>query len=373
MAAPDPYAGTSEEFTALHWLECVQSFRPSGANSFSQTSGEAVLTGYVPAARVRGALRFLVGYNNVETVATFGTPPYTSTRLIQRTNPVYHPRYTRLICTNAAEEEFKPGDYMPGFGTRLKAGSNPRRIAATDLGARALYKWAKITARFQPPPYELAGDEGIDRQAAEWQRNVTIDVEPRIEFLSLDGFKLIIAEGETNTAPLTNPKGKEFPAPFGQILVKPDVVVRWFLVPSSFVMGASGSLPDKILACCGKVNSTSFLSCPAGTLLMLGAKMQRFPWPLADGTEPAFVYNIDFMLNYFNPSKGKTGDAQITTNLGHNNAPWRGNAVEGGIVAGDTNAGKWFLATRTGGNGASSVDPRLIEDIDLNLLFRSAL
>lgn len=376
MAAPDPYAGTVEEFTAAHWKEVVANFRPSGANSFSQTSGEAVLVGLVPAARVRGALRFLIGYNNVETVATFGTAPDTSTQLIQRTNPVYHPRYTNLVCTSAAEEEFKPtGAYVGGGAAArsLKAPSNSTVLSATDLLFRTNYEWAKITARFQPIPYDLAADEGIDRQAAEWQRNVWVDLEPRTEFLSLDGFRLIFSEGEGNTAPLTNPKGTEFPAPFGQILVKPDIVVRWYLVPGGFVMGTNSSFPTKIVAGLGKVNASSFLAYPAGTLLFLGAKMTRHPWTLRAGTEGGFLYSIEFMMSYFDPPKGKTGDAQIVTNRGHNNMPWRGTAEEGALVAGDTNAGKWFLATRTGGSGTIAVDPRLIEEYDFNLLFRSAL
>lgn len=375
MAAPDPYSGTPEEFNATHWKECVANFRPSGTNSFSQTGGEAALTGYVPAARVRGALRFLIGYNNTETVASFGTAPYTSTKLIQRTNPVCHPRYPNLVCTSAAEEEFKPADYIQGGQTRLKVAANTGVLAGTSIGNRAQYKWAKITARFQPIPYDLASDEGINREV-EWQRNTWVDLEPRIEFLSLDGFQLIVAEGESNTAPLTNPKGTAFPAPFGQILVKPDIVVRWYLVPSRFVFGL-GNFPDKIIAGMGKVNSASFMAFPAGTLLLLGAKMTRYPWPLQDGTEGSHVYNIEFMMSYFNPTKGKSADVQITTNLGHNNTPWRGNTLDADgnvvITAGDTNAGKWFLATRTGGSGVASVDPRLIEEFDFNLLFRSAL
>jgi hypothetical protein len=360
MAAPDPLSGTIEEFTATDWKECVANFRPSGPNSFSPESGEAALTGVVPAHKVRGAMRFLLGYNNTETVA--------DKVYIQRTNPVYHPRYERMVCTSAAEEEFKPQSKTASLSTphTLKTPAVAAVSAAKSLGFRTGYTHAHITARFQPIPWELAEDS-IDREH-EYQRNTWIDIEPRIEVLSLDGFKLIFAEGESNTPPVSNPKGKEYPAPFGQILVKPDVTMYWKSVPKRFLMPLG--LPRNVLAALGKVNDDSFNGFAKGTLLLMGAKLTRTPWALALGTEDPWNYQVMLAFSYFKPPKGKSADTQIDTNHGHNNMPWRGLAVEGALTAGDTNAGKWFLATRTGGSGVASVDPRLIEEASFPTIFR---
>ncbi|AMV24601.1 hypothetical protein VT84_09410 [Gemmata sp. SH-PL17] len=360
MPAPDPLAAGPEAFDASHWKEAVRNFRPSGANSFSSTGAEAVLEGIISGDRVRGALRFFLGYNAVQYLA--------GTYLIQRTNPAYHPRYTRLICTSVAEEEFKPGTKTLSSQTRLKVPANGFALAATNVGNRAAYQYAKITARFTPLVHNLFQDDQIDRLAQEWKRNVWVDVEPRIEFLSLDGFTLKFAEGESNAPPVSNPKGTDYPAPFGQILVKPDIVLHWGAVPSDFVLKTDTDLPKNILDGMGKVNRDEFRGYPAGTLLLLGAKLNRVPWALAMGTESAYVYNIELLMNYFNPTKGKASGFNITTNLGHNNMPWRGPSP---VVAGDTNSGKWFLATRTGGSGAASVDPRLVEDYDYIKLFQS--
>lgn len=364
MPAPDPLAGTPEEFTIADWKECVGNFRASGPNSFSAESGEASLTGYVPAAKVRGALRFFLGYSTV---------PQAGPRLIQRTNPVYHPRYTNLVCTGAAEEEFAPdaGGLKKQANNSLDYGGSPL-LAAPKVTHRSGYKRARVTLRFQPVPYQLASDADIDdlpgsRADNEHERNTWIEVDPKVETISLDGFTLRYAEGQANTPPLTNPFGKDFPAPFGQLLAKPDLVFNWKSVPKRFLESAGGpsDLPVNIVNCLGKVNDAAFRGYAAGTLLLLGAKMAKVPWPLAMGSETSWNYNVTFMFSFFDPPKGKTGDVQIVTNRGHNNLPYRGE-----LAAGDTNAGRWFLATRTGGAGVAAVDPRLLEESSFLTMFR---
>lgn len=370
MAAPDPLP-PDEQFTAADWKEAVANFRPSGPNSFSQEGGEAGLTGLIRAIKVRGCLRFMLGYNNV----TLAAP-----KLIQRTNPIFHPRYTNMVCTNASEDEFSPGHKHQGDVLPLKTPSNPPTNAGTDIKFRTGYEWARVTARFQPIQWELASDDGIDRLAGEDQRNVWTDLVPRTEFLSLDGYQLLFAEGQANTPPLTNPKGKAFPAPFGQILVKPDVEFHWKHVPERFVM--LNSLPANIMRCLGKLNHDAFRGFAKGTLLLLGAKMTRTMWPLAAGTESLYNYQISLAASVFDPPKGKSADAVVVTERGHNNMPWRGTADAGALTAGDFNAGKWFLATRTGGDAAIALggdgsditaDPRLIPYANFQTMFQQAV
>ncbi len=397
MSAPDPYAGTEEEFTIADWKEVVANFRPGSGNSFSRRSGEASLTGLIPSVKLRGALRFFLGYDNVS-----GTPKY-----INRTNPVYHPLYTNLICTNAGEEEFSPGDYRAGVGRVLKVAaksalsySGSPIFVAPRCTHRTAYKKARVTLRFQPVEWGFAEDGGsggggeFDRDH-EYQRNTYPEFEPRTEVLSLDGYQLIFAEGENCPGLLTSPKGAAVPAPFGQLLVKPDLVFHWRNVPENFLM--QNGLPTKILEAVGKVNATAWRGYPAGTLLLVGAKLIRTPWGLAAGTESLFNYDVALLMSYFNPTKGKTGNpaVPITDNLGHNNLPWQGlaqgaairdGAIAAGLLgaitkAGDTNAGKWFLATRTGGNAALTLDGsgkditsdlRLIEAAEFKRIFWAA-
>jgi hypothetical protein len=391
MSAPDPYAGSAEEFSPdLHWGafpgpiasrtftgEAIANTDPSGENFFSQEAGEASLVGVVNSSRLRGCLRYFLGFNNMTTVASY---------TLQRTNPIVHPRFTNLVCTGVSCLDFFPVRYS----NELPAGSansglklprnqdNSGAVAVTEAGPGSTtrsfpfyagYSKSRVTARFSPAPYKfLADDAGLK----EYQRNTIIDTDPRTEVLTLSGFQLVYAEGTGNTGNLSNPKGNASPGEVAQVLVKPDVIVKWFRVPEKFISQNTipGHVnPAKILRGLGTLNRYAWLTYRKGTLLLVGAKLTRKPWALAAGIgttpptglqESIFNYDIELLFSFFDPPKGYTGDAAIvdatsigtgTTGAdchGHNLVPWRGSAP-GTVLAGeDKNQGKWFLATYSG-------------------------
>lgn len=369
MAAPDPLRGTPEEFTHQHWREAVASFRPSGANLVSRQKAEAALVGYIDAVKIRGCLRYCLGYNAIKhNTGSAGTT-------MHRTNPVYHPLYPELYCTGTAEEEFSPTRGNVGVATPKVLGSIPapalRDATTVGLGGgstflqpvRGKYRAAKVTLRFEPLLGRLLNDEHhLVADHAEYQRNTWIDQEPRVDVVSLSGFQLRYTEGTGLPAGYSSPFTKTYPAEIGQIIVKSDVRVTWRDVPEEYLFGqddaaslASGGakIPTRILYRLGTVNDDTFMGYARGTLALMGARLARTPWPLwvnlkepQDAFESKWEYTVEFLMTHFDPNKGFTGNpaAKITTNRGWNNSIWRGD-LSG---AADGNAGMWFLATYDG-------------------------
>jgi hypothetical protein len=357
MSAPDPLAGTNEEFVASMWREWVASTRPSGPNMFSQDRGEAAVTGIIPASVVRGCMRYALGYNAVS--ASVLAPEMR----LYRTNPCFHPRFPSLYCTSAAEEEYKPDGKFPITGNVKTEGSEPTPVGRENphvLGsgyapraARARYALARVTLRFEPLPYLIAEDEDFAR-GFEYLRNTYIDQEPRAEILSLSGFNLTYAEGLGHAVlpAASQPLGKEYPAEIGQVVVKSDLRVIWEHVPSSWIFRSDTSKPTRMLFRLGTVNEGEFLGYEEGTLALMGVKLTRQPWGLYIPNpelllpqETRQMYRVEFAMQYFNPTKGTSDAVQITDNLGHNCAPWRGEIIP---LLVDTNAGRWFLASYDG-------------------------
>lgn len=366
MSAPDPYAGGPGEFRFFDYKEAVGNRHPGGAATFTRSRAEASLPWYVDAIREAAAIRAALGWDAVTT-----TPPYQ----LLRTNPLQHPRpgYGNLYCTGVAPEPFAPD------ATNLK-GRNLSIVQAENYFTS--YRGSKLTLHFEPLPYPIVEDGNLPNYYSEYLRNCTFNLEPRFETLSLDNM-MAFAEGSGNTGTNSNPIGQPFTAPWAQILVKPDIAIDWFNVPSIYVETPVYS-PTWILAGLGKVNSrdwyvSGLYKYPAGTLLCLGAKIVREPNPLYFDTsalnlgslESPYNLRITLLFSYFNPSKGfNNNGSPITTDLGWNNGFWQGarNAATGLIISGDINAGKWFLFTHGGGAG----DNRLLESYNFDNFFNCA-
>jgi hypothetical protein len=378
MPAPDPFAGRPERYTVEDWKETLKSVRQSGENSFSRRSAEVALLAIVPSAKLVPALRLFLGYDNMT-----AAQPYQ----LRRTNPVRHPRYGLLYCTAASEVEFAPsGKDGTGIPGKVLGKAKRGRVSETpfgdfgrplgpseiDLGYWTNYKTAHVLMRFQPLPYPVVEDSvgNVSASNLEYKRNFWIETQARTEVLTLE-FQYAYAEGENCPAPHTNPKGQKFKGEVGQVVVKPDVVMHWHLVPESYIMKAGTSLPTKLLAVLGTVNSAEFLGYPRGTLLANGLHLTRYANPLAmgtlpngQGTEDYYQYDVEVLCSYFKPPKGFTGNPaqSLSTvnpnNEGHNNAPWPGQTVIPivGVPVDDPNAGKWFFASLTGAVNADGHD-----------------
>lgn len=396
MAAPDPYAGTSEEFDpTIHWQDvgpnngqAVASIAPEPEAIFSKRSAETTIQGIIDAGRIRGFARYCLGYNNQTTSASYR---------LQRTNPICHPQFTNLVCTGVGAKFFQPirRTNVPEVSANqgLKIGRNDTNSGVVcsldDDGVPNTFEYysgyerALVTIRFGPCNYRLLKDQ----LTTEFNRNTVIDVEPRTELLTLSGFQLIYAEGGSNTGTTTNAEGKAFPGEVFQVMCKPDVKVTWYDVPEKYISSATteGQLyPAKILRGLGTVNSGEIFGFPIGTLLLVAVKFTRYPWTLAAGGTPTgsfpgdaresrFNYDVDFLFSHFNPEKGYDTNAQITNYLGHNCQPYRGEPTGTTLAANDLNAGKWFMATYSGllTNVEGDDSPTLIRYTNFGNLFDS--
>lgn len=423
MSAPDPYQGSDEEFNPLlHWGsapgpiagrtytgESVSSYAPSGEGFFSKTSGEESLQGVIQNNRIRGFMRWALGYCNMETTTPFR---------LQRTNPICHPRFTNLLCTGVAHRPFFPIQTDPPVGSTnsglkiIRNDSAKGVVCSAESGEGSTprtfeffagYEKELVTVRFSPCPYRLHYDNHDNSAFREYHRYTILDTEPRTEVLTLAGFQLIYCAGQGNTDPITNAYPKVAPGELGQILVKPDLKLTWYDVPEKYISQNTipGHVyPTKIVTALGKVNKTVWLGYPKGTLMLNGVRLIRKPWTLAAGLvgtlpnairESIFNYDIEFLISFFDPPMGYQNNALIvdatgigtgTTGAdvrGHNCLPYRGEPTGTVIAALDKNAGKWFLATYNGqanyiGNGREDSNPgspTLFEYIDYDTMFSS--
>lgn len=390
MPIIDPYFGTFEQFTENNYAEAVASFRPSGENIFNKRSGEASVVGYVPAVCLPAAMRYFLGYEQVERVDgdSPGTPvpdgyvALTSTNYLRRKNPMRHPRFEKLWCSGVGEIEFKPD--ASERAALKKMSFSVRTATPPAIGYRTGYDLAKLTLRFSPTMVKFREDMDADFGAIsflreEFRRNTSIDVVPRTETFEA---KLVyrFAEGSGALPDTSNPIGEVVVAEQAQILLKPDVVVNWKDVPEQWIMNPGTQNPGNILFSIGTVNKGVFLGYTEGTILLAGVRFTRNPWTLRPERVPALVgadreseylFDIEFMFSYFNPRKGYTGFplAQITTNRGHNNFPWRGNGV---VATQDFNAGRWFYAIVEGSGDINTGLP-LYRYTDMAVMFDSPL
>ncbi|MDB5310132.1 MAG: hypothetical protein JWO38_4334, partial [Gemmataceae bacterium] len=88
--------------------------------------------------------------------------------------------------------------------------------------------------------------------------------------------------------------------------------------------------------------------------------------------EPDYLLDIDMVFSFFSPLKGynnwvDSNSKPIAKNYGHNNMPYAGNRSQGKVVSGDSNAGRWFIASRDG----ALTDPTLLEYYNFQNLFNS--
>jgi len=345
MAAPDPLAGTPEEFRPQDWREAVGSFHPAGGDHFTgDGGGDAALVGVIADDRVRGFHRYALGY---AVSVSEGNQPFA----LRRTHPLRHPRWRELAATATGAVAYAP----KGRGLRRAVSA----MGQTALPAFASYKLAKATIQFGPvaysyaddqdlPPYTIPDDTGQYSGVtipAEWLRYTVYDLAPKVDYLEIENCRLIFSEGDVQ-----KPKGRFFQSPTVQILAKPDLTVTTYRLPGDFLFRGNSGQPDNVLRGLGKVSKRDWSGYAAGTLLFLGAKMTRKRWALREGAESPWLWEVSYMFSVFDPPKGIYNGTIIPTNRGHNNMPWQGDRdpTTGLPVVGDVNTGRWFFATRTG-------------------------
>ena len=95
MAAPVPYEFPADEQFVYEddWFGHAAEVQAGGGGTFSATSQEETLTGYVSGAKLRSALRYFLGYSYCDEGS-----PY----LLHREPPARHPMHPQLYCYTAS-------------------------------------------------------------------------------------------------------------------------------------------------------------------------------------------------------------------------------------------------------------------------------
>lgn len=197
--------------------------------------------------------------------------------------------------------------------------------------ATAAYKGLKLKVEFSAPPYAIIPDGQITAARPEYHRFVSLNSDPNTEFIQ--------RKHGTFQFPAGTPaiSTQELPEGVPQLLVKNRIALTWHQVPDDglFTNGGSfreGATAANLIAGIGKVNSSTFLGYPAGTLLMEGYKLipynlpimpsilgnEMFVGPGGKGGIPPRFWNVEMVLTYFNPPIDTGGGF---TARGHNLLP----------------------------------------------------
>lgn len=200
------------------------------------------------------------------------------------------------------------------------------------------YHQATFTIRYKSfGRVRFLPDGHIATYKDEWKRYVRWSTDPGAETLSADGqSQLKFDEGADN-----DPKGKVFPAPITTLLGKCAFSAIVFNLPHEYISSDPDFLsPDRVTARLGTLNSVNFLGSKPGTLLLMAAKFEEVPFPVApdDPYDPITGWDVTFVWDYFDPPKG----VPASDKFGHRLYPYRKD-------------GKWYYCLRD--DGASEMLP----------------
>lgn len=192
-------------------------------------------------------------------------------------------------------------------------------------GNYPVYQWWHLTILFTMPHYNVVDDGTLDRifppnaglrqEAGRYQE---ILVEPASEIIARNQGDWIWAEG---TGPPQPTIGATFPAPYGQALLKPDLVFTWRMVPAFGLFDQKGK-PTNLFKAVWKVNQNTFFNYAPGTLLLQPPRIRPVEDPLnaivLQNDYPGLatlLYDVDLPFKLFDPPNGGATH-------GHNLAPW---------------------------------------------------
>lgn len=240
---------------------------------------------------------------------------------LNRFLPMRHPRWPQLFCTRVAKVQ---GISFQGTAVVEQPGTTTSE-----------YFLARLTLQFGRMPYALINDNDMenylddDDLPQEFQRFTDRNWVPSAEILAREQQQFSFVEGDAN--------GNQFTGPFGMTIGKARLTRTWYSLPEDAVFNASefpaglmygrdgtGGI-DTAVQALGTVNASTFLGCPAGTLLYeapeiiprpltLPPDLMDLPW---QEYSIQLQYDVRFNFVFFDPPIG-TG----VTSRGHNLAPW---------------------------------------------------
>ena len=353
---------TDDIFDGTSWLEIVAGEGSPGNTGLTNDGQEATLVGYIPWNMQRSCAQYFLGFAYSDTASPW---------LLHRINPQPHPVFPWLY---ASQVSFTPFNLQTNEDNADGAPNMPGPFGTSGINI-ATYKFAVCTIHFRSYRCVFLGDSDLGGDPRnEWMRNTIVEVEPRVEALSVDNLSQLafVETSPAVTGPPTIPAGpvitgslkQIFPAPLAQLLSKALYTFTWTQVPFEYLSSVDEYFyPNKILACIGKVNSQPFpinapfdAQFPAGTLLLDAPRFTQKVFPVANAMPSSPLISVDVALpmQYFNPTSGAVPTSSFA---GHNLMPWRTN-------------GLWYYCTRGDGNNPPTINtPPLLQSADFNAMF----
>lgn len=226
-----------------------------------------------------------------------------ATLKINRVPPLRHPYkenlYANRICS------------VKGLKWKGKVNSFPAPYSSYD-------RWV-ITIAFGQPRWSVLDDATLANKfaGAEYRRFVQFDYQPVGEYLSRNQGSFKWAEGG-GSGPVVD---TDFKGSLGQFVQKKEIILTWKYVPKVglFSSGGDGS-PTNLDLAVGTVNNATFLTYPAGTLLLKPYKLIPKESAISLGIgigfgNPPQLFDVELPMTHFDPTPGGA-------TRGHNLAPW---------------------------------------------------
>lgn len=345
--------------------------QPGGGDTFSIDAAEAVLVYVIDWRKARAFIRWALGFDYADK-----GPPYR----IHRENPQRHPRWPKLYAKTVHFSSISPKANDEGTGRPQPNSPNYPAVFLDTLGIgkQGYYDSCYCTVRYDRPNYDvledhLLGDisQPLTHPASELWRNCVADSQSSVELLTAEGGQAQFVWKETRVAPPGGQPGPDITEgnnvvanTFAIRVSRTKILLKLHRWPESY-LSENSFIPfyKNIVECAGKVNSTTFLGFPAGTVRLDAPTSERFQYPVStfDGYGAFFGVNLAIPLTYFNPSALGAPDTDYTDD----------NKARGYRVYLHSASRKWY-----GIQGSDGSDPAVkwpIEEADLNKIFRHVL
>lgn len=291
-------------------LEIIGNDQPGGGDAFSLEGGEGTLVYLIDWTKARSFIRSCLGFSYADRDS-----PYK----LHRENPWIHPRFPWLTASTISFSSTAPVSNSVD-GVPAGTPNTPAVFTDAPIQKTGLYRKCYATVRFKDVPWTFRPDTFVTTYADELDRNVWFEPRSTVEMLSAEGPLGQMKWAETGTGGPTI--GNPIPAPFGTVVPKVNYTLNWMHVPESYLSTDNFAFrPTKILDLVGKVNSATFGTFAASTLLMLAPTFQRFRFPVStfDGLYPFYGWNIKVPLVFFQP---RPRGATSPSDDGYRLLPW---------------------------------------------------
>ncbi len=228
---------------------------------------------------------------------------------IRRTLPRQHPQFVNMYASRVSNTQ---GIAPTGTSARMIDGGKAGALTAE-------WQLLRCTIQYETPSYLITPNVN-----AEWQRYLMLSVAPTVEFVQKRIGCFLFAAGTPGNG------GKAIPDSGGSALIysKTRLTFTWVQVPDFGLFEGgfgSGGRSLNIENGLAKVNLTTFMGYPPGTLLLEGWNPRPHYYPT---TIPgnvgisARLWDVDLIISYFDPPTDPTFIATYpTAPRGHNLVP----------------------------------------------------